>query len=274
MVGVWWVGGGGGGGGGRRADGGGSEPAGVGARERLRAPRAPREDVGVRREGAAPSSSSSSAAAARRRPARGMAPRSQRAARGSGGKASGASAGGEGKSKGKGKGSSATAAAAAAPPLQLPPYERACGGKGSRPAAGPPAALSAEDVSASGRGLWLVRGVLPAGACATLCAAAEPSLRACGSRGPAFGEAARRHTRAEADDTAAAAFARALWERSGLREALAGVLPAEIGGRAPVGLSRRLRVYSYDERGSEHFGRCVCARAFVRARAEAAGRAR
>eukprot|EP00793_Prasinoderma_coloniale_P003400 PRCOL_00006636-RA len=137
----------------------------------------------------------------------------------------------------------------------LPPYERACGGKGSRPAARPPAALSAEDVSASGRGLWLVRGVLPAGACATLCAAAEPSLRACGSRGPAFGEAARRHTRAEADDMAAAAFARALWERSGLREALAGVLPAEIGGRAPVGLSRRLRVYSYDERGSEHFGR-------------------
>jgi len=85
-----------------------------------------------------------------------------------------------------------------------------------------------------------LRGVLDEGECKALIEAAENAgMELQTSRGPAFGEAVRHHSRVSFDDLP---FAEALWA-GGLDEALGGLC---IGRRRPIGLNENIRIYKYE----------------------------
>jgi len=105
--------------------------------------------------------------------------------------------------------------------------------------------LEQEDVA----GTIHVHGVLDDAECRTLIEAVDAAgLELQVSRGPAFGEALRKHQRMAFDDPA---FAAALWA-GGLGELLKD-LPA--GRRRPVGLNPNIRIYQYGP--GDLFGRHV-----------------
>lgn len=81
---------------------------------------------------------------------------------------------------------------------------------------------------------FVVSDCLSASECAAIAAAAAPWLTTATSRGPRYGEAVRRHGRAECQSHA---YAQQLWER--VQPALCAALPAA------AGLSPNLRFYRY-----------------------------
>eukprot|EP00929_Paragymnodinium_shiwhaense_P119224 TRINITY_DN91104_c0_g1_i1.p1 TRINITY_DN91104_c0_g1~~TRINITY_DN91104_c0_g1_i1.p1 ORF type:complete len:251 (+),score=56.37 TRINITY_DN91104_c0_g1_i1:125-877(+) len=85
-----------------------------------------------------------------------------------------------------------------------------------------------------------VRGVLDAEECQAVIAAAEKAgMELQTSRGPAFGEAVRHHSRVSFDDLD---FADALWA-SGLDDLLANL---RVGGHRPTCLNENIRIYKYE----------------------------
>mmetsp|Transcript_39959 Transcript_39959/g.92035 ORF Transcript_39959/g.92035 Transcript_39959/m.92035 type:complete len:251 (-) Transcript_39959:49-801(-) len=85
-----------------------------------------------------------------------------------------------------------------------------------------------------------VRGVLNESECKSIIQAAETSgLELQTSRGPAYGEATRHHSRCSFEDPD---FAAALWNSTGLAEVVASL---RVGNRRPIGLNDNIRVYRY-----------------------------
>lgn len=98
------------------------------------------------------------------------------------------------------------------------------------------------DVESVGPEAWVARGVLTPGECDAIRAAADArGYSHATSRGARYGEADRDHGRASYDD---AALADAIWERTGLGEALVPIL-GPLGDSSPAGLNPALRVYRY-----------------------------
>ena len=122
----------------------------------------------------------------------------------------------------------------------------------AKPALSPPPPLFASraptltrkpglEARAVGAGAWVVPGCLTPAECGLVLAAAEArGYEHATSRGPRHGEAPRSHSRAAFLDPA---FARALWDATGLRDALAGCGDE----RGPwAGLNPAMRAYRYD----------------------------
>jgi len=106
-----------------------------------------------------------------------------------------------------------------------------------------PSRKHAIEVEAVGPEAFVARGVLTPGECDAIRSAADArGYSHATSRGARYGEADRNHGRANYEDPS---LANAIWERTGLADALVPILGPLGRDSSPTGLNPALRVYRY-----------------------------